>query len=275
MNDPLRVLVVDDERLAREGVLGLLEAEPDVEVAGECANGRAAVDALRRGGVDIVLLDIQMPGMDGFQVLRAVPEADLPVVVFLTAYDQYALRAFDASALDYLVKPFSDARFATAMDRARRQVRQRRKGKAGEDLANLVALLRSDDGAGGTAAPGATGDKASRHRFVDRIAVRSVGRVAYVRVADIIWIGAADYYVELHTRDGKSHLVRETMQRIEDRLDPARFVRIHRSAIVSLDQVAELRTDSAERQYVVLRGGTKLPLGKSRREHLERMLAER
>jgi two-component system LytT family response regulator len=269
----LRVLIVDDERLAREGVRGLLEAERDVTIVGECADGHSAVDALTHAEVDIVFLDVQMPGMDGFEVLQALPRDALPVVVFVTAYDTHALRAFDANALDYVVKPFTDARFKTAMERARRQAHERRLGRASSELAQLVALLQ---GASQPAATGATGNHDTpRNRWIDRITVRSVGRVVYVRVTDVVWIGSADYYVQLHTADGKSHLVRESMQRIEERLDPARFARVHRTAIVNLDHVAEIRTDSAEHQFVVLRNGAKLPLGKSRREALERALAGR
>jgi two-component system LytT family response regulator len=260
----LRVLIVDDEKLAREGVRALLETEPDVRIAGECADGASAVDAIRAGGVDVVLLDVQMPGMTGLDVLRALPEELVPVVVFLTAHDEYALRAFDASALDYIVKPFSDARFRTAISRARRQVQQRRLGAAGFDLAALVDKL---------AAVGEAPQPQPRWR--DRFVVRSVGRVSYVPVSEIIWIGAADYYAELHTADGKHHLVREAMQQIEARLDPAHFVRVHRTAIVRLDQVAELRTDGADRHVVVLRNGVRVPLGKSRRELVEQRLASR
>jgi two-component system LytT family response regulator len=269
----LRVLIVDDERLAREGVRGLLEAERDVTIVGECADGNSAVDALMHTEVDIVFLDVQMPGMDGFQVLHALPPDALPVVVFVTAYDTHALRAFDANALDYVVKPFTDERFKTAMERARRQAHERRLGKASTELAQLVALLQ------GTRQAPATGSivnhDAPRNRWIDRITVRSVGRVVYVRVTDVVWIGSADYYVQLHTADGKSHLVRESMQRIEERLDPGRFARVHRTAIVNLDHVAEIRTDNTEHQFVVLRNGAKLPLGKSRREGLERALAGR
>jgi two-component system LytT family response regulator len=253
---------VDDEKLAREGVRALLETEPDVRIAGECADGASAVDAIRAGGVDVVLLDVQMPGMSGLDVLRALPEESVPVVVFLTAHDEYALRAFDASALDYIVKPFSDARFRTAISRARRQVQQRRLGAAGFDLAAHVDKL---------AAVG----EAPQPRWRDRFVVRSVGRVSYVPVSEIVWIGAADYYAELHTADGKRHLVREAMQQIEARLDPSQFVRVHRTAIVRLDQVAELRTDGADRQVVVLRNGVRVPLGKSRRELVEQRLASR
>jgi two-component system LytT family response regulator len=256
---PVRVLIVDDEHLAREGVRGLLAADHGVTVVGECGNGHDAVAAIRGGGVDVVLLDVQMPGLDGFGVIREVGADELPVVVFLTAYDQHALKAFDANAIDYVVKPFSDERFHAAIARACKQVRQRRLGEASESLARLLGAMGAASGV----------------RFADRIAVRSVGKVAYVRVADIVWIGAADYYAELHTRDGKTHLVREAMQRIEERLDPAVFARIHRSAIARVDEIAELRTDGAERHWVMLKGGTKLPLGKSRRDALERTLTTR
>jgi two-component system LytT family response regulator len=259
----LRVLIVDDEKLAREGVRALLETEPDVRIAGECADGASAVEAIRAGGVDVVLLDVQMPGMSGLDVLRALPDESVPVVVFLTAHDEYALRAFDASALDYIVKPFSDARFRTAISRARRQVQQRRLGAAGFDLAALVDKLAAVE------AP------SPQPHWRDRFVVRSIGRVSYVPVSEIIWIGAADYYAELHTTDGKHHLVREAMQQIEARLDPAHFVRVHRTAIVRLDQVAELRTDGADRHVVVLRNGVRVPLGKSRRELVEQRLASR
>jgi two-component system LytT family response regulator len=271
VTEKLRVLIADDERLAREGVRALAESERDVTIVGEVADGIAAQAALKAGGVDIVLLDVQMPGLDGFDVLRGLPEAELPVVVFLTAFDQHALKAFDANALDYVVKPFTDDRFRLAMARARRQVHQRRLGDASSGLAELVGLLKL--GASGSELPAE--QRATSKRWIDRIPVRSIGRVVYVRVADILWIGSADYYVELHTADGKTHLVRESLQRIEEKLDPAVFARVHRTAVARLDQVSEIRTDSAERQFVVLRNGTRLPLGKSRREALERVLANR
>lgn len=259
----IRALIVDDERIARDGVRTLLESEPDVEIIGECGDGASAVKAIERAEPDLVLLDIQMPAMDGFDVIRAIPEDRLPVVVFLTAYDQHALKAFDAHALDYVVKPFSDARFRKAIARARTQVRQRRLGAATSRLASVIADLAPED------------VDESRLRYLARIPVRSVGKTTYVRVQDIVWIGAADYYAELHTGDGKTHLVRETMQSLERRLDPTEFTRVHRSAIVHVDHVAEIRSDSSERQFVVLRDGTKLPLGRSRREALESALAKR
>jgi two-component system LytT family response regulator len=271
MSKPVRVLVVDDERIAREGVRALLELEGDVTVVGECGDGNAAVRAIIDGDVECCLLDIQMPGMDGFEVLRAIPEERLPVVVFITAYDQHALKAFDANALDYVVKPFADARFRKAMSRAKEQVQQRRLGRATEQLASLVSSLRGGAGS----APLSDDESAPAARYLARIPVRSVGKVAYVRVPEIAWIGAADYYAQLHTTDGKAHLVRETMQNLEARLDPSRFVRVHRSAIVNIEHVSETRVDKNDRQIVVLRDGTRLPLGRARREDLETALARR
>jgi two-component system LytT family response regulator len=233
MTRPLRVLIVDDEQLAREGLRAIVEAEPGV-AAEVCANGTEAAARLEAGDVDVLL------------------------VVFVTAYDQFAVKAFDASATDYVVKPYADARIRSALARARRQVEQRQVGAARAALAGLLTMV-----GGGL-----------ERRPADRIAVRSVGKVSFVRVADITWIGAADYYAELHTRDGKAHLVRETMQRLESRLDPEAFARVHRTVIVRLDQVLEIRSVGTDRSAVVLRDGTKLPLSRSRREALEARLAE-
>ena len=268
MSRPIRVLIVDDEPVAREGVRQLLQSEPDVEIVGDCSDGRAAVHALRTQQVDCCLLDVQMPGMDGFEVVRAIPDNELPVIVFLTAYDQYALKAFDAHALDYIVKPFSDERFRKAIARARTQVLQRRAGRLAVTTAQLTSLVETlaQHHRGPTSSAG-------HRRYLARIAVPSVGKVAYVRVEDIQWIGAADYYAEIHTSDRRRHLVRQTMQHLEDSLDPASFVRIHRSAIARIDQIVEIQSDGAERHLVILRDGTKLPLGKSRRGAVEEVLA--
>lgn len=274
----LRVLIVDDEALAREGLRGLLESEADVTIVDECGDGTAAADALRRGDVDVAFLDVEMPGMDGFGVVESLPGDALPVLVFVTAFHCHALRAFDANALDYVVKPFTDDRLRAALARARRQVQERRLAKAGTKLAGLVTLLRTNTPGAtsiGAALDDALGKGAPLRHWIDRIPVTSGTRVEYLRVADVVWIGSADYYVELHTADGKSHLVRESMERMAERLDPTRFTRVHRTAIVNLDRVAEIRGDAAERQVVVLRNGVTLPLGRSRREALERALLNR
>jgi two-component system LytT family response regulator len=269
MSESIRVLIVDDESLAREGVRALVESERDMRVIDDCGNGAGALEVLASEDVEVLILDIQMPGMDGFEVVRAIPAERMPLVIFLTAFNQHALRAFDAYALDYVVKPFADERLRKALARARVQVQQRRLGNATAQLASLVA------------SPSTNGVARAQHaeqggsHYLARIPVRSVGRVAYVRVTDIVWIGAADYYSELHTTDGKVHLVRETMQSLEERLDPSQFIRVHRSVIVSVEHVAEIRIDSGDHQFVVLRDGARLPLGRSRRATLEEVLAKR
>jgi two-component system, LytTR family, response regulator len=254
---PLRVLIVDDEPLARAGLRAIVSAEPDVTVVGECANGTDAIERLSLGDTDVALIDVQMPDMDGFEVLAALPEDRRPVVVFVTAHDHFAIQAFEANAIDYVLKPFRDERIRATLARARKQVEQRLAGDARAVLSDLMTRLPTSADGG---------------RLADRIAVRSVGKVSFVRVADILWVGAADYYTELHTRDGKTHLVRETMQRMEQRLDPSAFVRVHRTAIVRTDHVAELRATGVDRAVVVLRDGTRVPLSRSRREVLEARL---
>jgi len=240
----IRVLIVDDEPVAREGTRALLRQEPDVEIVGECADGAAAVRAIEQSAPDIILLDIQMPRINGFDVLRAFDDARRPVVIFLTAHGRHALHAFDARALDYVLKPFTDARFRTAMARAREVVHQRR-----------AAAERS------VAAPG------NPSPYLERLTARSVGRTNYVRTEDIAWIRSSDYYAEVHTVQGNRILVRETMQKLERCLDPLVFRRTHRSAIVRLDFVAGLR-----RRSVVLREGTVLPVGRAQRRALEAAL---
>jgi two-component system LytT family response regulator len=205
-----------------------------------------------------------MPELDGFGVVREIGAAAMPVVVFVTAFDQYALRAFEARALDYLLKPFSDERFHEALARAKEQVRQRRLGALSTQLAALL-------GVAGTAPPAAGQAPAAPPEPVARLEVRLGGRRMFVAVADIDWIEASDYYVRLHA-GGRAHLLRETLQELTARLDARRFVRVHRSAMVAVDRVAELRTDGAGRHELLLRDGTRLPVSRSRREQVEQAL---
>jgi two-component system LytT family response regulator len=261
----VRALVVDDEPLARAGMRGLLADDPDVALVGECANGREAVAAIRAHAPDLVLLDVQMPEVDGFAVVREIGVDRMPVVVFVTAFDQYALRAFDAQALDYLLKPFSDERFHQALGRAKAQVRQRRLGALSGQLAALLGVAA---GAPAAPAPLPAPSPAAEPAPATRLEVRLGDRRRFVAVADIDWIEASDYYVRLHA-GGRSHLLRETLQELEARLDPRRFVRAHRSAMVAVDRVAELRADGAGRPVLVLRDGTRVPVSRSRREQVE------
>jgi two-component system, LytTR family, response regulator len=223
--DIVRVLIVDDERLARRGVALRLRRYPDMEIVGECADGLSAVEAISELAPDLVFLDIQMPGMDGFEVLRVLPRASVPNVIFLTAYEQHALRAFEVHALDYLLKPVDDERFAAAVDRARRL------GESASRVRILQMLARDPE------------------KYVSRFVVRTGARIQIVPTEDTDWIAAAGDYSELHVR-GRSHLLRETMQSLEQKLDPERFLRVHRSRIVRAACIVEL-TAIDNREYLI------------------------
>ena len=286
--DPIRAIVVDDEPEARDGILRMLRRDPEVDVVAECGDGHEAVKEIERLRPDVVLLDVQMPELDGFGVLARLPDDVRPEIVFVTAYDSYALRAFEAHALDYLLKPFGDDRLADAVAQVKDRVRQRRIGAVGRRLADLVAGLPAAtrppvaDARSAGATPDdddARSDEANdagngAHEPLDRIVVRNARDVLLVRVEDIDWIGAADYYAKLHVGP-RTHLVRETMQNLERRLDPRRFIRIHRSAIVNVERVKVIQPYFRGGHVVVLHDGTRLVMSRGRRETLERVLGQR
>jgi two-component system, LytTR family, response regulator len=246
----IRVVIVDDEPLAREGLRLLLARDPEVELVGEAAGGRAAVAAIRRLAPDLVFLDVQMPELSGFEVLAQLPHDAMPAVVFVTAYDRYALRAFEVHALDYLLKPFDDERFFDALRRAKRQLR------LSSLSPNLLSLLEG---------------RSEVRGGVGRLAIRDGARVVFVDIEEIDWIEACDYYVELHV-GGKSYLHRESMNSLEARLDPQRFLRIHRSAIVNRRCVKELRHAGRRELICVLANGAELRVARSQREKLQHLL---
>jgi len=248
----IRTLIVDDEPIARARVLSLLLEEPDVDVVGECASGSQAVSFIRSQSPDLVFLDIQMPEMDGFEVARALQPERMPALVFVTAFDQYALRAFECHALDYLLKPFSAQRFKSALSHARQQLAQRQATTLGRQLLEILPEMRP------------------REPVRDRLVVRSSGRVYFVRITDIDWCEAAGNYVSLHV-GSQSHLTRETMSRLESQLDQ-RFVRIHRSTIVNVDRVQELRSSFNGEHVLLLRDGTRLTLSRGYRDALQARL---
>jgi len=253
---PIRTLIVDDEPAARDGIRHLLAADPEIVLAGECSNGREAAAAIRDTAPDLVFLDVQMPGLDGFGVLREVGVDRAPAVVFVTAFDQYALRAFDVHAIDYLLKPFTDDRFRQSLEQAKQLVRQ---GRLGDLSSKLAALLDHDEPA------------PPRPRYLDRLVVKSGGKVTLLPVGEIEWIDAEGDYVRIHV--GKTwHLLRETMKNLEDQLDSARFVRIHRSTIVNLEKVKELQPFFRGEYVVVLHNGTTLKLSRGYRDNLEARL---
>ncbi len=242
----LRALLVDDEALARQRIRYLLRTTPDVEIVGECAHGLDAVKAIEELAPDLVFLDIQMPELDGFGVVEAVGPERMPPTLFVTAYDQHALRAFEVHALDYLLKPFSPERFQQALGRARRWCGERAAPQR-PDLEALMAGLRRE------------------RPWVDRLLVKQGDRHFLVKTAALQWIEAEDNYVRLHV-EGTSHLLRQTLSGLLARLDPAQFRRIHRSAIVNLDCIKEFQPWTGGDYLVIMRDGTRLTLSRTFRE---------
>jgi two-component system, LytTR family, response regulator len=249
-NGRVRVLVADDEPLARERLRTLLTREEWVDLVAECPNGTDTIEAIDRLQPDLVFLDVQMPGANGFDVIEAVGPARMPLVVFVTAYDHYALRAFDVHALDYLLKPFDRQRFHEALVRARQQLERRSGGDLERRLLELVQDL-----------------KPASHRL-ERFVIKSGGRVFFVRADEIDWIEAAGNYVKLHV-GSDAHLFRETMNALELQLDPDTFFRIHRSHIVNIERVKELQPWFNGEYVVFLRNGTRLTLSRGYREKLQ------
>jgi len=243
----LSALVVDDEPLARRTLCDLLAREPDVELVGVCGDGRRATEAIRSGRPDLLFLDVQMPELDGFGVLRAVRDVQVPAVIFVTAFGEHAVRAFDEEATDYLVKPFDDDRFGRALDRARARIEASRRDSA------------TDQGP---------------TRWLERFAVDCAGRISIVPVDTIQWIEAQDYYVQIHA-EGKEHLLRETLRNLETRLDPRRFARVHRSAIVNVACVKQLRRRTHGEYALLLQDGTELKLSRTHRDQLQLLLGMR
>ena len=250
----IRTIVIDDEPLARDRLLKLLRAEPDIEVVGEARHGREAVELIRRLKPALAFLDVQMPELDGFGVLAELAVAERPAVVFVTAFDKFALKAFEVHAVDYLLKPFDKERFQTALKRALDQLQRARAQPETmhEQLSALLNELRP-------ATPPS-----------DRLAVKGDGRVVFVKVADIDWVEAADNYVSLHL--GKdTHLLRETMTNLEQRLPREQFIRISRSTIVNMERIKELQPLFHGEYAVLLRDGTKLTLSRSHRDKLQQL----
>jgi two-component system, LytTR family, response regulator len=252
----IRTLIVDDEPLARERMRSLLGGQQDIAIVGECRDGREAVEAIRTEAPDLVFLDVQIPELDGFQVIEAIGPERSPVIVFVTAYDQYALQAFEVHAVDYLLKPFDEERFGRALDRARQALSH---GKEKEELSEkLISLLQ---------------DLKAPQGYMERLVVKSAGRLFFLRTEEIEWVESAGNYVCLHVK-GESHLLRETMNGLEARLDPARFGRIHRTAIVNIDQIKELQPLFHGEYQVVLRDGMELTLSRGYRDRLQEVIGK-
>jgi two-component system LytT family response regulator len=279
---PLRILIVDDEPLARERIADLLAHEENVDIAGTADNGRAAVDAIQDLRPDLVFLDVQMPGLTGLEVARAVGADRMPATIFVTAFDQHALQAFDLAAVDYLVKPFDDERFEQALARARRVVSLEETRRIHE---RLLTVLNGGQAAGSGGAPAVAATRTSSQPegevsaagsapsgdYLERFAVESRGKVQFVNASSVDYIQASGPYAELVTGTNR-YLIRESMQALYERLDPRDFVRIHRSTIVQLDRVDTLLRGPGGDYALQLKNGTRLRVSRSRREDVARRL---
>lgn len=249
----LRALIVDDEPPARAILRRMLQEHADIEISGECANGQSALKALRAHPPDLLFLDIQMPEMDGFALLEALGEERMPAVIFVTAYDHYAVRAFEVAAVDYLLKPFDHERLDKALQRARASLREQNNNDRAEQVLRLLTQMHA------------------RSEYLERFVVKQNGRVALIPAADVDWIEVEGNYLRLHT--GKTaHLIRETLNNLETRLDPRRFLRIHRSTMVNLDRVQELHVHFNEEHLVILKDGRQLTLSRRYRDKVSQAL---
>jgi two-component system LytT family response regulator len=255
MSTPIKTLIVDDEPLARERLRDLLKDDPDIELVGECADGAEAVVALRETPCDLVFLDVQMPLLTGIEVIESVGPENMPAVVFVTAYDKYALRAFEVQALDYLLKPFDRARFERALERAKAHVRRDKSAEASKQLLALLEEVK----------PG--------RKPLERLVIKSGGRVFFLKMEEIDWIEAAGNYLRLHVCT-ETHLLRETMNALEGRIDTTRFLRIHRSTIVNIERVKEFQPLFHGDYAVILRDGTQLTLSRTYRPRLQELLGD-
>jgi two-component system LytT family response regulator len=244
----IQAVVADDELLARQKLRQLLRDEPEVDVIGECATAAETIELVRMAQPDLLFLDIRMPGMDGFDIieeLAAQPGVAMPRIIFTTAYDSYALRAFEIHAVDYLLKPFTLERLHSAVDNARQQLQAVKQPHARDDEA-----------------------KSNGDHYTKRIVFKSRGRILFLAVSEIRWIGAEENYVRICTQS-ETHLLRETMSRLEERLDPQMFLRVHRSSIVNLQYVKEVRTDADGECMVILLNGQKIPMSRSYRSRIQ------
>jgi two-component system, LytTR family, response regulator len=249
---PIRTLIVDDERLARQKVRTLLASDEEIEIVGECANGTEAIAAVRKQKPDLLLLDVEMPGANGFEVLQRLHGERLPMVVFVTAHDEYAVRAFEVEAVDYVMKPFDRRRFHEALRRAKRKIGD----KDDESEARILRLLER-----------VAAKVHSEPKPLDHFVVKSRDRTVLLAAGDIDWIQAEGKYVRLHAA-GASHLVREAISEVERRLDSRKFLRIHRATIVNVKRILEMHRGFGGALFVVLRDGTKLTMSRRYRSRI-------
>ncbi|MGH7663187.1 MAG: LytR/AlgR family response regulator transcription factor [Gemmatimonadaceae bacterium] len=257
----IRSLIVDDEPLARSRIRRLVGMDREIEIVAECANGREAVEAVRKHSPDLLILDVQMPELDGFGVLARIDPEKMPAVIFVTAFDQYAVQAFEVHALDYVLKPFDADRFRSALQRAKTHIGGGGAAANNQRLASLIEQLTADQKTLEDIIARSSG------QHLDRLMLRSDGRVFFVKVDQIDWIEAAGNYVRIHA-GSNAFLLRETMNAVETRLDPERFLRIHRSTIVQLDRVREMQPWFSGEYVVIMKDGTQLKLSRGYRDRL-------
>jgi two-component system LytT family response regulator len=262
--EPIRTIIVDDEPLGRSRIAALLEDEDDIEIVAQCGDGAEALRVIGESQPQLLFLDIQIPGMTGFDLLRSLDRTNPPIVIFVTAHDEFAIQAFDVHALDYLLKPFDDERFYQALNRARTHMHDHDASALRHRLRDFLREANGDLGP-------QPSDR--ERRQLTRIVVKDGDRILFLKVDDVDWIEAADYYAKIHVA-GSTYMIRETLANLEAQLDPERFVRIHRSTIVNLDRVQEMQPWFHGAFVVMLVDGTELRLSRSRREHLQTRLQQ-
>ncbi|HEY7911544.1 MAG TPA: LytTR family DNA-binding domain-containing protein [Blastocatellia bacterium] len=249
----IRAVIVDDEPLARRRIRRMLAADTEIEIIEDCSNGREAIEVIGKNNPDLVFLDVQMPEVDGFAVLQAISPEKMPLVIFVTAFDRYAIKAFEVYALDYLLKPFDRQRFEKSLQRAKSRLMSERAGDLGQRALSLLEELKA------------------RSSHIERLVIKSGGRAFFLKIDEIDWIEAEGKYVRLHV--GKeSYLLREAISSLEAQLDPKRFPRIHRSSIVNIERIRELQPWFHNEYRVILRDGTELMLSRSFRKKLGELL---
>jgi len=254
-NPPIRALIADDEALARNLIRRMLKDDRDLEVIGECSNGKETVAMIRKESPDVVFLDVQMPEMDGFAVLESIGIERLPEIIFTTAYEQYAIRAFELHALDYLLKPFDQARFKDAIKYAKERFRSERQNDGRTQISALLENIKN------------------KPQYLERLVIKAGGRITFLRTDEINWIEADDKYVHLHTSKVRP-MVRQTLSAMEAQLDPKKFRRVHRSAIVNVERITELQPLFSGEYSILLQDGTKLTLSRNYKDKLFELLGK-
>lgn len=260
---PIKTIIVDDELAAREGINLLLEGDPEIKILGLCKNGVEAIDMIKSHEVDLVFLDIQMPLVNGFEVINSIPKEQLPHIIFVTAYDQYAIKAFEIHAADYILKPFTNARFVEGLARAKVLINQHKAQQEQEKLKSMAKQFTQKS-------PEKDLTILSHNTDADRLIVKEKGHVKFIHLDDIIWFEAFDYYVKIHVKN-QFHLIRESMKKLELRLPSDKFIRIHKSSIINRKYIYEIVTGPRSEYSVILNNQIELKVGRSFKESVKKL----